>query len=243
MGGGCARWRRRPGALRHRLGSQRPSLRRPGDQHGRQIFRCEGQTGCGRRRLPGDGERFFDWNQDGTMPKEVWGGVGGGYRDAFEEFANGRVVMYLSGSWQIRRLDTQIGEEFDWIVVPNPCGPAACTGMPGGAAFVALKRTKNPEGGRPLPRLARASEPVYAEIHGAHGEHPRAMRGCGERASTTSSRRSRQGGVRAFRDRSRRSSRRSPTRSRATSSTARSSIRRWHGSARRSPARCRSTRP
>ncbi|TMG87100.1 MAG: extracellular solute-binding protein [Betaproteobacteria bacterium] len=91
-------------------------------------------------------KRLYDWSRDGTMPKEVWGGVGGAtYRDAFEEFANGRVVMYLSGSWQIRRMDTQIGKNFDWIAVPNPCGPAACTGIPGGAAFVALKRTKNPK--------------------------------------------------------------------------------------------------
>ena len=108
-------------------------------------------------------KRLYDWNRDGTMPKEVWGGVGGAtYRDAFEEFANGRVVMYLSGSWQIRRMDTQIGKNFDWIAVPNPCGPAACTGIPGGAAFVALKRTKNPKDvGRFLDYLA--SEPVYAE--------------------------------------------------------------------------------
>ena len=84
---------------------------------------------------------------------------------AFEEFANGRVVMYLSGSWQIRRMDTQIGKNFDWIAVPNPCGPAACTGIPGGAAFVALKRTKNPKDvGRFLDYLA--SEPVYAEYMG-----------------------------------------------------------------------------
>jgi alpha-1,4-digalacturonate transport system substrate-binding protein len=108
-------------------------------------------------------KKFYDWNRDGTMPKEVWGGVGGTtYRDAFEEFANGRVVMYLSGSWQIRRMDQQIGRSFDWIAVPNPCGPAACTGIPGGAAFVALKRTKNPKDvGRFLDYLA--SEPVYAE--------------------------------------------------------------------------------
>jgi alpha-1,4-digalacturonate transport system substrate-binding protein len=108
-------------------------------------------------------KKLYDWNRDGTMPKEVWGGVGGAsYRDAFEEFANGRVVMYLSGSWQIRRMDTQIGKNFDWIAVPNPCGPAACTGMPGGAAFVALKRTKNPKDvGRFLDYLA--SESVYAE--------------------------------------------------------------------------------
>jgi len=108
-------------------------------------------------------KKFYDWNRDGTMPKEVWGGVGGStYRDAFEEFANGRVVLYLSGSWQIKRMDTQIGKNFDWIVVPNPCGPGACTGMPGGAAFVALKRTRAPKDvGRFLDFLA--SEPVYAE--------------------------------------------------------------------------------
>ncbi len=108
-------------------------------------------------------KKFYDWNRDGTMPKEIWGGVGGSsYRDAFEEFANARVVLYLSGSWQINRMEKQIGKNFDWIAVPNPCGPGACTGMPGGAAFVALKRTKNPkEVGRFLDFLA--SEPVYAE--------------------------------------------------------------------------------
>ena len=108
-------------------------------------------------------KKVYDWNRDGTMPKDVWGGVGGSaYRDAFEEFANGRVVMYLSGSWQTRRMDSQIGKNFDWIAVPNPCGPATCTGIPGGAAFVALKRTKAPKDvGRFLDFLA--SEPVYAD--------------------------------------------------------------------------------
>ena len=89
--------------------------------------------------------KFVDWNKAGYMPKEVWGGVGGSqYRDAFEEFANGRVVMYYSGSWQVKRMDTQVTKKFDWMVVPAPCGPGGCTAMPGGAAFVALKRTKAP---------------------------------------------------------------------------------------------------
>jgi alpha-1,4-digalacturonate transport system substrate-binding protein len=109
-------------------------------------------------------KKFVDWNKDGTMPKEVWGGTGGSsYRDAIEEFTNGRVVMSLSGSWQIKRLEKEIGKNFDWVVVPNPCGPAACTGIPGGAAFVALKRTKSPkEVGRFLDFLAQES--VYAEM-------------------------------------------------------------------------------
>jgi alpha-1,4-digalacturonate transport system substrate-binding protein len=107
--------------------------------------------------------KFYDWNRDGTMPKEVWGGVGGStYRDAFEEFANARVVFYLSGSWQVARMEKQIGKNFDWVVVPNPCGPGGCTGMPGGAAFVALKRTKNPKDvGRFLDFMA--GDAVYAE--------------------------------------------------------------------------------
>jgi alpha-1,4-digalacturonate transport system substrate-binding protein len=87
--------------------------------------------------------KFIDWNKNGVMPKEVWGGLGGSqYRDAFEEFANGRVVMYYSGSWQIKRMDTQVTKNFDWTVAPAPCGPGGCTAMPGGAAFVALKHTK-----------------------------------------------------------------------------------------------------
>ena len=90
-------------------------------------------------------KKFVDWHKAGLMPKEVWGGVGGSqYRDAFEEFANGRVVVYYSGSWQIKRMDNQVTKAFHWTVAPAPCGPAACTAMPGGAAFVAFKRTKQP---------------------------------------------------------------------------------------------------
>lgn len=90
-------------------------------------------------------KKFVDWHKAGLMPKEVWGGVGGSqYRDAFEEFANGRVVVYYSGSWQLKRMDSQVSKAFDWAVAPAPCGPAACTAMPGGAGFVAFKRTKQP---------------------------------------------------------------------------------------------------
>lgn len=106
--------------------------------------------------------RFVKWNQDGVVEKDVWAAAGGGYRDAFEEFANAKIVLYLSGSWQLSRLQKQIGDGFDWVVVPNPCGPASCTGMPGGASFVAFKQTKSPkEVARWLEWLA--SEPVYAE--------------------------------------------------------------------------------
>lgn len=90
--------------------------------------------------------KFVGWHKDGTMLKDVWGGSGGSsYADTIGEFKNGRVVMVLSGSWQINRLQKEIGTAFDWVAVPNPCGPAACSGMPGGSAWVALKTTKSPK--------------------------------------------------------------------------------------------------
>ncbi len=89
--------------------------------------------------------QFVKWNTDGTVEKDVWAAAGGGYRDAFEEFSNGKIVLYLSGSWQLKRLEKQIGDGFDWQIIPNPCGPASCSGMPGGAAFVAFKATKSPK--------------------------------------------------------------------------------------------------
>jgi alpha-1,4-digalacturonate transport system substrate-binding protein len=107
--------------------------------------------------------KFVGWHKDGTMLKDVWGGSGGSsYADTVGEFKNGRVVMVLSGSWQINRMQKEIGSAFDWVAVPNPCGPAACTGMPGGAAWVALKTTKSPkEVGQFLDFMAQ--EANYAE--------------------------------------------------------------------------------
>ena len=109
-------------------------------------------------------DKFVGWHKDGTMLREVWAGSGGStYADSIGEFINGRVVMVLSGSWQINRLQKDIGNNFDWVAVPNPCGPAACTGIPGGAAWVALKTSKSPkEVGRFLDFIA--SEASYAEF-------------------------------------------------------------------------------
>lgn len=107
--------------------------------------------------------RFVRWNGDATVDKDVWAASGGGYRDAFEDFSNGKIVAYLSGSWQLSRMQKQIGDGFDWRAAPDPCGPAACTGMPGGAAYVALKTTKSPkEVAAFLDFLA--SEPVYKHM-------------------------------------------------------------------------------
>jgi alpha-1,4-digalacturonate transport system substrate-binding protein len=115
--------------------------------------------------------RFLNWNKDNTIERDVWAATGGGYRDAFEEFANGRIVAYLSGSWQLTRMQSQIGDGFDWRAVPSPCGPAGCTAMPGGAAYVALKTTHSPrEVAEFLDYLA--SEPVYRHMMEATANIP-----------------------------------------------------------------------
>ncbi len=109
-------------------------------------------------------KKFVAWNQDGTFAKEVWGGKGGStYQDAAQEFINGQLVYYLSGSWQVSRLVDAVGDAFDWEVVPPPCGPGGCTGMPGGAGLVGFKATKHPEAVAKVVDYF-ASEPVHAEL-------------------------------------------------------------------------------
>jgi len=128
----------------------------PAVSYGAKIFDAKGNltVDAGYKTAVG---KFVGWHKDGTMLKDVWGGSGGSsYADAVGEFKNGRVVMILSGSWQINRMQKEIGNAFDWVAVPNPCGPAACSGMPGGAAWVALKTTKSPkEVGRFLDFMAQ----------------------------------------------------------------------------------------
>lgn len=116
--------------------------------------------------------KFVGWHKDGTMLREVWAGSGGStYADTIGEFTNGNLVMALSGSWQISRLQREVGNKFDWVAVPNPCGPAACSGMPGGAAWVALKTSKSPkEVGAFLDFMA--SEQAYAEFVGKTNNIP-----------------------------------------------------------------------
>ncbi len=143
----------------------------PAISYGAKIFDAKGEP------VIDDGyktavSKFVGWHKDGAMLKEVWAGSGGStYADSIGEFKNGRVAMVLSGSWQINRLQKDIGTAFDWVAVPNPCGPAACTGIPGGAAWVALKTSKSPkEVGMLLDFMAQ--EANYAEFAGKTNNIP-----------------------------------------------------------------------
>ena len=135
----------------------------PAISYGAKLFDAKGnlQLDAGYKTAV---KKFIDWNKDGTMLREVWVSSGGSsYADGGGEFVNGNAVMMLSGSWQITRLQRDVGDKFDWVAVPNPCGTTACTGIPGGAAWVALKTSKSPkEVGAFLDFMA--SEPVYREF-------------------------------------------------------------------------------
>jgi alpha-1,4-digalacturonate transport system substrate-binding protein len=90
--------------------------------------------------------KFVDWHRDGTMPMDLWGAVGGAtHRDNFQDFLNGKVVFYFGGSWVLFKMDSEVGELFEWTVVDAPCGTSSCTVMPGGGAMVAFKHTKHPK--------------------------------------------------------------------------------------------------
>lgn len=133
---------------------------------GAKMFDAEGNPALVDDGLKAMAGRLYDWHQDGTMAKELWGSVSGSqYLGANEDFANAQVVMYMSGSWQIPQFADKIGDAFDWWAVPAPCGPAACTGMPGGASLVALKTSKHPaEVGKLMDYLS--SEEVLNEFYG-----------------------------------------------------------------------------
>lgn len=123
---------------------------------------------AGRPQLIDDGfkamaERMVQWHKDGTMPADIWPAASGGkWKNAVEMFANADVPFYMTGSWTIQGWADKVGDDFDWQAVPNPCGPAGCSPMPGGAAVVAFKYTKHPEA---VARLMdfMVSEPVIRE--------------------------------------------------------------------------------
>jgi alpha-1,4-digalacturonate transport system substrate-binding protein len=117
----------------------------PAISEGAQFFDEEGNPVVNDEGFRHMAQLMVDWHSDGIMIPDVWIGSGGSYVAANEEFVNAQIVLYMSGSWQIGQFTQQIGDAFDWVAVPNPCGPAACTGMPGGAALVALAGTDHPD--------------------------------------------------------------------------------------------------
>lgn len=90
-------------------------------------------------------EMIIGWHNDGLMPADIWGGSGGNYVPAAPYFINSQLVLYMSGSWQIGNFAENIGDAFDYRVIPNPSGDCGASGVPGGALMVAFGDTEHPE--------------------------------------------------------------------------------------------------
>ena len=136
----------------------------PAISQGAQIFGEDGHATIDDEGMRSMMQLMVDWHADGTMDPEVWIAAGGGYAAANEPFINAQIVLYMSGSWQVGQFNELIGDAFDWEVVPNPCGPAACTGMPGGAALVGIADTDHPEEVAQVMEYL-AQEDVMAEFY------------------------------------------------------------------------------
>lgn len=117
----------------------------PAISQGAQLFDEAGEPALDDEGFREMAQLMIDWHADGTMIPDVWIGSQGSYVAGNEQFVNGQVVLYMSGSWQVGQFAELIGDAFDWTAVPNPCGPNACTGMPGGAALVGIDDTEHPE--------------------------------------------------------------------------------------------------
>jgi alpha-1,4-digalacturonate transport system substrate-binding protein len=84
--------------------------------------------------------KMVAWHESGLMPPDIWPAVSGSkYANGNEMFFNQDVPFYMSGSWNTGNVQTNVGDNFDWTVVPVPCGPAGCGIMPGGSGLVAFK--------------------------------------------------------------------------------------------------------
>ncbi len=136
----------------------------PAVSEGAKFLNTEGVPAIDDEGMRATLQLMTDWHADGTMLPDIWVGSGGEYAAGNEQFVNAQVVFYMSGSWQVGQFAETIGDAFDWVAVPNPCGSAACTGMPGGAALVGIANTEHPEEvGRVLDYLA--SEEVQREFY------------------------------------------------------------------------------
>lgn len=86
-----------------------------------------------------------DWHDNNLVPHEIWTGDSDTLVPATEFFIDSQVAFYFSGNWQLSRFQNDIGEQFEWEVVPNPVGPCGQTGMIGGSTMVAFEGTESPE--------------------------------------------------------------------------------------------------
>ncbi|MBW6466642.1 MAG: extracellular solute-binding protein [Brevefilum sp.] len=109
-------------------------------------------------------ELLKSWHDEGLMPNELWL-TGDALNNCIDWFKTADMVMCMTGSWQINGVAADVGDAFDWVVVPNPTGAGGSTGIAGGAAVVAFADTEHPEAAAKLMEFLYAPE-NYAALSG-----------------------------------------------------------------------------
>ena len=79
--------------------------------------------------------------EDGKTPADTLLGTG----KSQEYFVRGGTVMYICGSWKVEEVAAQVGDDFDWAIVPNPSGPGGGTGVALATWLVADIVTDHPQ--------------------------------------------------------------------------------------------------
>lgn len=101
----------------------------------------------GKLTLPdADGLREFlqilnELMEAGVTPADTLLGTG----KSQEYFVRGETVMYICGSWKVEEVAAQVGDTFDWAIVPNPSGPGGGTGVALATWLVADIVTDHPQ--------------------------------------------------------------------------------------------------
>ena len=106
----------------------------PAVSQGAKYFAADGTPAVVDDAFKAMARSFVAWNQDGTMPKEVWGGQGGGgYRDALRSSQTAKSCSTspeagTSRGWRSRSAPTSIGSRCRIPAVQRPA--AACPAAP-----------------------------------------------------------------------------------------------------------------
>ena len=79
--------------------------------------------------------------EDGKTPADTLLGAG----KSQEYFVRGEALMYICGSWKVEEVAAQVGDDFEWTIVPNPSGAGGNTGVAQLTGLVALADTDHPK--------------------------------------------------------------------------------------------------
>ena len=79
--------------------------------------------------------------EDGKTPTDTLLGTG----KSQEYFVRGEALMYICGSWKVEEVAAQVGDAFEWAIVPNPSGAGGSAGVAQLTGLVALAGTAQPQ--------------------------------------------------------------------------------------------------